>query len=83
MMSIDELPRLLLYVMCNAIQHYGDNIIVRDLSVWKTNMENKTYFTDFFYFFFFYTPLLGGRESWGQRQNKFQIVFRIEGLRNV
>ena len=28
MMTIDGLPRLLLSVMCNAIQHYVDNMIV-------------------------------------------------------
>ena len=39
MMTIDGLPRLLLSVMCNAIQHYVDNIIVREHSIRETDME--------------------------------------------
>ena len=47
MMTIDGLPRLLLSVICNAIQHYVDNMIVRGGSIWETNINIftvRTYF---------------------------------------
>ena len=79
MMTIDGLPRLLLSVICNAIQHYVDNMIVRGGSIWETNI-NIIYRKNLFSVVC-YTLLLVCRG--GVNAKQIPEFFYIERLPNV
>ena len=79
MMTIDGLPRLLLCVMCYAIQHYVDNMIVRGVSVLETNIE-FTYLPSILIFSGELYPTPGGQ---GVKVDQILQFFPIESLPNV